>query len=169
MSKKTTRKATKKASKKPRPSAGKPKSKPATAAKAAPRLLSGGNPQIPKGHGDTPIQAYIAAMPGWKRDVGLKLDQIITATVPSVQKAVKWNSPLYGIDSQGWFLGIHCYTRYIKVAFFKGASLRPLPPDESKQAQVRYLNIHEQWGSDEDEAQFADWVLQASGIPGEVI
>jgi hypothetical protein len=115
------------------------------------------------------VKSYIAAMPGWKREVGTCLDQIITATVPAVQKAVKWNSPLYGIDGQGWFLGIHCYTRYIKVAFFKGASLKPMPPDESRQKKVRYLNIHERWGSGEEEAQFAAWVRQASSIPGEVM
>lgn len=169
MSKKTTKKSTKKASKRPRPSAVKPITQAAISAEATPRLLSGGNPQIPKGHGDAPVQAYIDAMPGWKSDVGRRLDRIITRTVPSVSKAVKWNSPLYGIEGQGWFLGIHCYTRYIKVAFFKGASLEPVPPDESKQKEVRYLNIREHWGSAADEAQFAAWVHQASRIPGEVM
>ncbi len=169
MSKKATKKSAKKASKRPRPSTVKAGTQAATSAEATPRLLSGGNPQISKAHGDAPVQSYIAAMPGWKREVGTRLDQIITATVPAVQKAVKWNSPLYGIDGQGWFLGIHCYTRYIKVAFFKGASLKPMPPDESRQKEVRYLNIHERWGSGEEETQFVAWVRQASRIPGEVM
>ena len=134
---------------------------------AAPKLLSGGNPQIAKGYGDEPVQAYIAAMPGWKRDVGRRLDALIVRTVPGVRKAVKWNSPFYGARDPelGWFLGIHCFTKYIKVAFFRGASLRPLPPGESRQKDVRYLDI----GEDEqlDEAQFADWVKQASQQPGE--
>lgn len=170
MPKKTTKKTTKSAGKKPT-STKKSKLAPKTSSKAkeAPRLLSGGNPQIPKGHGNAPVQAYIDAMPGWKSDVGRRLDRIITRTVPSVSKAVKWNSPLYGVEGQGWFLGIHCYTRYIKVAFFKGASLKPMPPDESRQKEVRYLNIHERWGSDDDESQFAAWVHQASRIPGEVM
>jgi hypothetical protein len=135
-----------------------------TAAKPV-KLLSGGNPQIAKGYGDAPVKAYIAAMPGWKRDVGRRLDALIERTVPNVYKAVKWNSPFYGIEGQGWFLGIHCYTKYIKVAFFRGTSLRPVPRGESKQKEVRYLDIHE---DDEiDEAQFADWVKQASELPGE--
>jgi hypothetical protein len=126
-----------------------------------PVLLSGGNPQIAKGDGDAPVQAYIAAMPGWKRDVGRRLDAIIARTVPGVRKAVKWNSPFYG---QGWFLGIHCVTKYVKVAFFRGASLRPLPPGESKQNEVHYLDIYE---DDElDEAQLAAWVKQAALLPG---
>ena len=129
------------------------------------KLLSGGNPQIAKGYGDTSVQAYIAAMPGWKRDVGRRLDALIVRTVPNVHKAVKWNSPFYGIEGQGWFLGIHCYTKYIKVAFFRGASLRPLPPGESKQKEVRYLDIHED--DQLDEAQLAEWVKQASRLPGE--
>ena len=132
---------------------------------AKPRLLSGGNPQIAKGDGDAPVQAYIAAMPGWKRDVGRRLDALIVRTVPGVRKAVKWNSPFYGVEGQGWFLSFHCFTKYVKVAFFRGASLRPLPPGESKQKDVRYLDIHE---DDElDEAQFAAWVKQASQLPGE--
>lgn len=132
---------------------------------AKPRLLAGGNPQIAKGYGDAPVQAYIAAMPGWKRDVGHKLDALIVRTVPGVQKAVKWNSPLYGIEGEGWFLGIHVFTRYVKVAFFRGASLHPVPPGESKQQHTRYLDIHE---NDElDEAQFIAWVKQASRLPGE--
>jgi hypothetical protein len=129
------------------------------------KLLSGGNPQIAKGYGDAPVQAYIAAMPGWKRDVGRRLDALIERTVPNVYKAVKWNTPFYGIEGQGWFLGFHCMTKYVKVAFFRGTSLRPLPPGESKQKEVRYLNIYED--DQLDEAQFADWVKQASRLPGE--
>ncbi|MGY3528181.1 DUF1801 domain-containing protein [Bradyrhizobium sp. USDA 4452] len=132
---------------------------------AKPRLLAGGNPQIAKGYGDAPVQAYIAAMPGWKRDVGHRLDALIVRTVPGVHKAVKWNSPLYGMDGEGWFLGIHVFTRYVKVAFFRGASLCPMPPGESKQQHMRYLDIHE---NDEiDEARFTAWVKQASRLPGE--
>ena len=132
---------------------------------ATPRLLSGGNPQIAKGIGDAPVQAYIAAMPGWKRAVGSRLDALIVCAVPEVQKAVKWNSPLYGIEGQGWFLGLHCFTRYIKLAFFRGAALRPVPPEASKQADVRYFHIHEH--DRIDEAQLADWMRQASRLPGE--
>ena len=129
------------------------------------KLLSGGNPQIAKAYGEAPVQAYIAAMPGWKRDVGRRLDALIERTVPTVYKAVKWNSPFYGVEEGVWFLGIHCFNKYIKVAFFRGALLRPVPPSESKQKQVRYLDIHE---DDElDEAQFAAWVKQASQLPGE--
>src|SRR5262245_44574068 len=129
------------------------------------KLLSGGNPQIAKAYGDAPVQAYIAAMPGWKRDVGRRLDALIVRTVPDVYKAVKWNSPFYGLEGQGWFLGIHCFTKYIKLAFFRGTSLRPVPPGGSKQKEVRYLDIHE---DDElDEAQLAAWVKQASQLPGE--
>ena len=134
-------------------------------AQAKPRLLSGGNPQIAKAYGDAPVRAYIAAMPGWKSDVGRRLDALIERTVPGVHKAVKWYSPFYGIEGQGWFLGIHCFTKYVKVAFFRGASLRPVPPGESKQKEVRYLDIHE--ADQLDEAQFADWVKQASQLPGE--
>jgi hypothetical protein len=130
-----------------------------------PKLLSGGNPQIAKAYGDAPVQAYIAAMPGWKSDVGRRLDAIITRTVSDVYKAVKWNSPLYGIEGEGWFLGIHCFTKYIKVAFFRGASLRPVPPGKSKQKEVRYLNIHED--DTFDETQFTRWVNQASQLPGQ--
>src|ERR1041384_7957850 len=107
------------------------------------KLLAGGNPQIAKGDGDAPVQAYIAAMPGWKRDVARRLDALIVRAVPGVRKAIKWNSPLYGIEGQGWFLGIHTFTNYVKVAFFRGRQLRPLPPGESKQAHTRYLNIRE--------------------------
>jgi hypothetical protein len=142
------------------------KSAPRTASsKDKPRLLSGGNPQIAKAYGDAPVQAYIAAMPGWKRDVGRLLDALIERTVPDVRKAVKWNTPFYCVEGEGWFLGFHCMTKYVKVAFFRGTSLRPLPPVESKQKEVRYLHVHE----DEqlDEAQFIDWVKQASQLPGE--
>jgi hypothetical protein len=132
---------------------------------AAPKLLSGGNPQIPKGTGNAPVQAYIAAMPGWKSDLGRRLDALIVQAVPGVQKAVKWNSPLYGIEGQGWFLSFHCFAKYLKVAFFRGASLHPLPPVASKQAEVRYFHVHED--GDLDEALFADWVRQASALPGE--
>jgi hypothetical protein len=132
---------------------------------AKPTLLSGGNPQIAKAYGDTPVQAYIAAMPGWKRDVGRRLDALIVRTVPGVHKAVKWNSPLYGVEGQGWFLGVHCFAKYVKVAFFRGTSLRPVPPGESKQKEVRYLDIHED--DQLDEAQLAAWVKQASQLPGE--
>ena len=129
------------------------------------RLLSGGNPQIAKGYGDGPLQAYIAAMPGWKSAVGRKLDAIITRAVPGVNKAVKWNSPMYGIgEKDHWFLGVHVFDKYIKIAFFKGAQLRPVPPDLSKQKDVRYLNIYE---GKFDEVQFEDWVKQASKLPGE--
>jgi hypothetical protein len=145
--------------------------KPAQAsAKAKPvKLLSGGNPQIAKGYGDEPVQAYIAAMPGWKQGVGRRLDALIVRTVPGVTKAVKWNSPFYGLEGPdgkpAWFLGIHCFNKYIKVAFFRGASLRPLPPGESKQKEVRYFDIRED--DPLDEAQFTAWVKQASQLPGE--
>ena len=128
-------------------------------------LLSGGNPQIAKADGDAPLQAYIAAMPGWKSDVGRRLDALIVRTVPGVLKAVKWNSPLYGVEGQGWFLGVHCFTKYVKVAFFRGTSLRPVPPGESKSNDTRYLDIHED--DQIDEAQLAAWVKQASQLPGE--
>ena len=145
------------------PKASATKSKgPAVAAKLT--LLAGGNPQIAKADGDAPVQAYIAAMPGWKRDVGRRLDGLIVAAVPHVYKAVKWNSPFYGIEGQGWFLGIHCFAKYIKVAFFRGTSLRPVPPGESKQKEVRYLDIHED--DPLDEAQMATWVAQAAALPG---
>ena len=132
---------------------------------AKPALLAGGNPQIAKADGDAPVQAYIAAMPGWKRDVGRSLDALIVRTVPDVRKAVRWNSPFYGIEGQGWFLNFHCFTKYVKVAFFRGTSLRPLPPGESKQKEVRYLDIREDHNI--DEAQIAAWVKQASRLPGE--
>lgn len=130
-----------------------------------PVLLSGGNPQIAKAEGDAPVQAYIAAMPGWKRDLGSRLDALITGAVPGVRKAVKWNSPFYGVEGGGWFLSFHCFAKYVKVAFFRGASLRPLPPGASKQKHVRYLDLHEH--DPLDEAQFTAWVRQASQLPGE--
>ena len=131
-----------------------------------PKLLSGGNPQIAKGEGDGPVQAYIAAMPGWKSAVGARLDALIERTVPGVRKAVKWNSPFYGApDGEGWFLSFHVFARYVKVAFFKGAELEPVPPGTSKQKTVRYLDIHEDDAL--DEAQVADWIRQASRLPGE--
>ena len=130
-------------------------------------LLAGGNPQIAKAYGDAPVQAYIAAMPGWKRDVGRRLDALIVATVPGVHKAVKYNSPLYGLQGDGWFLSVHVFTKYVKVAFFRGASLRPVPPGTSKQKDVRYLDIHED--DQLDEAQLAAWVKLASQLPGERI
>ena len=157
MAKKLSTKSTKVAKKR----ASKPK-----AARPA-KQLSGGNPQIAKGYGDAPVQAYIAAMPGWKRDIGRRLDAIIARTVPNVYKAVKWNSPFYGFEEEGgkgaWFLGIHCFERYVKVAFFRGASLKPVPPGESKQKDVRYLDIHEH--DEFDDARFANWVKQASQLP----
>jgi hypothetical protein len=130
---------------------------------AKPTLLTGGNPQIAKADGDAPVQAYIAAMPGWKRDVGRRLDALIVRTVPGVRKAVKWNSPLYGVEGQGWFLGIHCFTKYVKVAFFRG-SLRPVPPGKSKDKYTRYLDIHED--DQLDEELVASWIRQASELPG---
>ena len=129
-----------------------------------PKLLAGGNPQIPKGDGDGPVQAYIAAMPDWKSDVGRRLDALVTRTVPDVRKAVKWNSPFYGIDGLGWFLSFHCFTRYVKVTFFNGAKLSPLPPEGSKDPNTRYFHIHEH--GEIDEQQFVDWIKQASVLPG---
>ena len=129
-----------------------------------PALLAGGNPQIAKAEGDAPVQAYIATMPGWKRDVGRRLDALIVRTVPGVRKAVKWNSPFYGVEGQGWFLNFHTFTNYVKVAFFRGTSLRPVPPGESKHKDVRYLNIRED--DQLDEAQMADWIRQAAALPG---
>ena len=131
---------------------------------AKPALLAGGNPQIAKAEGDAPVQAYIEAMPDWKRDVGRRLDALIVRTIPGVRKAVKWNSPFYGVAGQGWFLSFHCFTRYVKVTFFRGASLRPIPPGESKHEDVRYLDIHED--DQLDEEQMAAWIKQAASIPG---
>jgi hypothetical protein len=153
-------------------SAPKSKSPPKAGAKAKPslrdakavKLLSGGNPQIAKADGDAPVQAYIAAMPGWKRDIGKRLDALIGRTVPDVRKAVKWNSPLYGIEGQGWFLGVHTFTHYVKVTFFRGTSLRPVPPGGTpKSNDARWIDIHE---DDLDEAQMSTWVEQAAALPG---
>jgi hypothetical protein len=142
----------------------KAKAKARKAAKGKVVLLSGGNPQIAKGDGDAPVQAYIAAMPGWKRAVGERLDALVVRSVPNVKKAVKWNSPLYGMEGKGFFLGVHVYARYIKLAFFKGAQLKPPPPGESKQKEVRYLDLHE---DDElDEKQLSRWLKQAAAVPG---
>jgi hypothetical protein len=129
-----------------------------------PKLLAGGNPQIAKGDGDAPVQAYIAAMPDWKRDVGRRLDVLIVRALPGVRKAIKWNSPFYGVEGRGWFLSFHCFTKYVKVAFFRGSSLRPPPPGESKQKEMRYLDIHED--DPIDEAQLTKWVRQAAAVPG---
>ncbi|HJR82622.1 MAG TPA: DUF1801 domain-containing protein [Sphingomicrobium sp.] len=129
-----------------------------------PKLLSGGNPQIPKGDGEAPVQAYIAAMPGWKSETGRRLDELVTRTVPNVRKAVKWNSPFYGREGQGWFLSFHCFTKYVKVTFFNGASLDPPPPVESKDAKVRYVHIHERERL--DEKQLESWIEQAAALPG---
>ena len=131
---------------------------------AKPALLAGGNPQIAMGDGDAPVQAYIAAMPGWKRDVGRRLDALIVRTVHGVRKAVKWNSPFYGVEGQGWFLNFHVFSKYVKVAFFRGTSLNPLPPGESKDENVRYLDIHED--DQLDEELVASWIRQASELPG---
>ncbi len=162
MAAKTSKKTSKKASK---TSAKVTKKAAAKRVAAKPALLSGGNPQIAKADGDAPVQAYIAAMPGWKREVGRRLDALIVRTVPGVRKAVKWNSPFYGVEGQGWFLGIHVFTSYVKVAFFRGASLRPVPPGGSKSKDTRYLDIHED--DQLDEAQLAAWVKQASRLAGE--
>jgi hypothetical protein len=158
-------KVTKKAAAKPRKTAPKSLTKSPARGSAKPALLSGGNPQIAKAYGDAPVQAYIAAMPGWKRDVGRRLDALIVRTVPGVAKAVKWNSPFYGVEAGVWFLSFHCFAKYVKVAFFRGASLRPVPPGTSKQKDVRYLDIQEHDAL--DEAQLAAWVKQAAALPGE--
>jgi hypothetical protein len=129
-----------------------------------PTLLSGGNPQVAKGDGDAPVQAYIAALPGWKRPLAQQLDALIAAAVPNVTKAVKWNSPFYGLSGQGWFLSLHAYNAYLKLAFFKGAALDPMPPGASKSDEVRYLDVSEEGLP--DEAQFIAWVKQAAALPG---
>ena len=126
-------------------------------------MLSGGNPQIAKGEGDAPVQAYISALSGWKGDIAKRLDALIVRKVPKVRKAVKWNSPFYGLEGRGFFLSFHVFTRYVKVTFFRGAALRPVPPGESTHRDVRYLDIHE---GDLDEAQTAKWVKQAAALPG---
>jgi hypothetical protein len=153
----------------PKAAAGKAGQSTATKSKdplvaAKPALLAGGNPQIAKADGNAPVQAYIAAMPGWKRDVGRRLDALIVRTVPNVRKAVRWNSPFYGIEGQGWFLAFHVFTHYVKVTFFRGTSLRPVPPGESKHKDTRYLDIHED--DRLDEAQMATWIRQAAALPG---
>ncbi len=163
MTEKTKPKSKRKApSTKPHKSPPKYKS-PAKRAKPV-KLLSGGNPQIAKAEGNAPVQAYIAAIPGWKREVGRWLDTLIVRNVPNVNKAVKWNSPFYGVEGQSWFLSFHVFTRYVKVTFFSGTSLRPVPPGASKHKEVRYFDIHE---DDElDEALMASWVKQAAALPG---
>jgi hypothetical protein len=140
------------------------RAKPRKAVAASPILLAGGNPQIAKADGDAPVQAYIAAMPGWKSDVGRRLDALIARTVPGVRKAVKWNSPFYGVEGQGWFLNFHTFTKYVKVAFFRGTSLRPVPPGASKHKEVRYLDIHED--DPFDESKLTTWIRQAAALPG---
>ena len=132
--------------------------------RSAPRLLSGGNPQIAKAEGDEAVQRYIAAMPGWKREAGRRLDALIVRKVPKVRKAVKWNSPFYGVEGQGWFLNFHCFTNFVRVAFFRGKSLHPLPPGESKVKDVRYLDIHED--DQLDDGLVSSWIRQASELPG---
>jgi len=141
-------------------------SKNASGAKTSlkPKLLSGGNPQIAKADGDAPVRAYIAAMPGWKSEVGRQLDALITRAVPNVKKAVKWNSPLYGVEGRGWFVGMHCFAKYIKLAFFNGTAITPMPPVESKDKRARYFHIHE--GEELDEDQLARWMKQASKLDG---
>ncbi len=141
------------------------KARAAERASTTPKLLSSGNPQIPKGDGDAPVQAYIAAMPGWKRDVGRRLDVMIERVLPQVRKAVRWNTPFYGVKDQGWFLSFYCYTSYVQVSFLRGASLRPPPPKASKLEHVRYLDIRED--DQLDEATLAEWIQQASELPGE--
>jgi hypothetical protein len=132
---------------------------------AGPKLLSGGNPQIPKGEGDGPVQDYIAAMPDWKRPVGQRLDDLVVRTVPGVRKAVKWNQPFYGVGDEGFFLSFRCYTKYVQVQFLRGTSLDPVPPKPSKHDEMRYLDIHED--DDFDEDQLRSWIEQASKLPGE--
>jgi len=162
---KVAKKSAKVAKQAPKKAAARRVAKKPSAGSAQPVLLSGGNPQIAKGYGDAPVRAYLAALPGWKRDVGRRLDALIVRVVPGVHKAVKWNTPLYGIPGQGWFVGVHAFTKYLKVSFFRGTSLRPVPPGASKSQDTRYFDIRE----DEplDEAQLAAWVKQASQLPGE--
>jgi hypothetical protein len=167
--KKITKKTTTAKASNPRKTTSKPTTKSSARKPTKPKLLSGGNPQIAKGDGDAPVQTYIAAMPGWKQNIGHRLDTLITHTVSDVQKAVKWNTPFYGLkepeEKPAWFLAFHCTTNYIKIAFFRGTSLRPIPPTESKQKEVRYFHIHE---DDElDETQFIRWIKQASKLPGQ--
>lgn len=147
------------------------RTKPAKPAKAKPakagariKLLAGGNPKIAKAEGDAPVKAYIDAIPGWKREVGRRLDALIVRAVPKLQKAVKWNSPFYGLEGRGWFLSFHMFTNYVKVTFFRGTALKPVPPGSSKHPDVRYLDVRED--DDFDEAQFTKWVKQAAKLPG---
>jgi len=135
--------------------------------RSTPKLLSGGNPQIPKGEGDGPVQDYIAAMPGWKRPIGEQLDRLIERTVPGVHKAVKWNQPFYGVEGDGWFVAFRCFTKYVQLAFFRGTSLDPVPPKGSKHPEVRYLDIYEDDALDDD--QLTSWIEQASALPGETV
>lgn len=137
----------------------------ASEADAKPVLLSGGNPKIAKGEGEAPVRAYIDAMPGWKCDIGRRLDALITENVPGMRKAVKWNSLIYGKEQDGWFLGVHCFANYIKIAFFRGALLDPMPPVESKNEATRYFHVHENDAIDDD--QLVSWIMQASRLPGE--
>lgn len=173
--KKTTAKVAKKSATTAKPTATRTPTKKTTRTRSAspqskggstgqPVLLSGGNPQIPKGDGDAPVQAYIAAMPGWKSEAGRRLDALIERTVPGVKKAVKWNSPFYGVEGKGWFLSYHCFTKYIKVAFFQGKSLDPLPPVDSKDPNARYFHVYE--NDPLDEKLVAKWIRQASKLPG---
>ena len=136
---------------------------PPTNADGEVRLLSGGNPQIPKGDGDAPVQTYIAAMPGWKSEAGRRIDSLIGRTVPDVRKAVRWNSPFYGIEGQGWFLSFHVFTRYVKVTFFQGASLQPVPPGSGKDKDSRWIDIYE---DELDEERLGAWIRQAAALPG---
>ena len=145
--------------------AGKRTAEAKSAPDGPPVLLSGGNPQIAKGYGEAPVQAYIAAMPGWKREVGRRLDALVTRAVPGVRKAVKWNTPLYGMEDDVWFMSYHCFDRYLKVAFFRGAALDPVPPVASKHKDVRYVHIHEDDAF--DAATLEAWIFQASRLPGE--
>lgn len=165
MASKTPRKSAKVA----RKTAAKPQAKSAAKSKSGGAgqavLLSGGNPQIPKGYGDAPVQAYIAAMPDWKQEIGRRLDRLIVRAVPKVRKAVKWNSPFYGMQDDVWFASFHCFNKYVKVTFLNGGSLRPQPPGESKYPHVRYLDVYQDQPL--DEAQFTDWIKQASELPGE--
>ncbi len=167
MAKKATKKITKKPTKKTvaEKTAKKASSGAArTSAPATPKLLAGGNPQIPKGDGDAPVQAYLDAIPGWKQDLARRLDSLIDETVPGVRKAIRWNSPFYGTEGRGWFLSVHCFTNYVKVGFHNGASLRPPPPVESKHGDMRYLHLHE---GDKLDAQLTRWIRQSSKLPGE--
>ena len=143
------------------PRRGKSKPPPKARAKGA-VLISGGNPQIAKADGERPVRAYIAAMPGWKRDLGKRLDALVVRSVPNLRKAVKWNSPFYGIEGRGWFLSFHVFTHYVKATFFRGTSLRPVPPGGTGK-DARWIDIHE---DDLDEAQMATWVKQAAALPG---